>query len=354
MTSEKIKSILEKLGYKLTDFGNHWRTNALYRGGKNSTALQVYKNSGVWVDYVENSKHLPLKSLVEATLQTNDESTIKEMLGGFDFDLPENSAEKLNIKPKIDMEKIYPNSILEKLLPHYKFYNDRGVGDETLSFFKSGLATEGSMYQRFVFPIYNSNLEIHGFSGRDMIKTANNKERPKWKHVGKKSKWVYPYYVQDSFGKFPIQDAILESKEVILVESIGDLIRLHDRGFKNVICVFGTSVSSYLSFHLMSLLPQRIVLSLNNDSDKEKNRGQIGALKSYLKLLSLFDKKKIIIHPPKSCDFGEMKDEEFSSWKEELNDFDVIEGINKNHQNLLDLIDSKDIPSSSYKKKYFL
>lgn len=354
MTSEKIKSILEKLGYKLTDFGNHWRTNALYRGGKNSTALQVYKNSGVWVDYVENSKHLPLKSLVEATLQTNDESTIKEMLGGFDFDLPENSAEKLNIKPKIDMEKIYPNSILEKLLPHYKFYNDRGIGDETLSFFKSGLATEGAMYQRFVFPIYNSNLEIHGFSGRDMIKTPNNKERPKWKHVGKKSKWVYPYYVQDSFGKFPIQDAILESKEVILVESIGDLIRLHDRGFKNVICVFGTSVSSYLSFHLMSLLPQRIVLSLNNDSDKEKNRGQIGALKSYLKLLSLFDKKKIIIHPPKSCDFGEMKDEEFSSWKEELDDFNITEGINKNHQNLLDLIDSKDIPSSSYKKKYFL
>ncbi len=86
MTSEKIKDVLQKLGYKLTDFGNHWRTNALYRGGKNSTALQIYKNTGVWVDYVNNSSHLPLKSLVEATLQTNDSSEIDNVLGGYDFE----------------------------------------------------------------------------------------------------------------------------------------------------------------------------------------------------------------------------------------------------------------------------
>ena len=39
-------------------------------------------------------------------------------------------------------------------------------------FFKGGLATEGAMYQRFVFPIYNDEQKICGFSGRDMT-TSN-------------------------------------------------------------------------------------------------------------------------------------------------------------------------------------
>ena len=81
MTVQKIKSVLEELGYKLSDSGSHWRTSALYRGGSNPTALKIYKDSGVWVDYVEESKFLPLKSLVSATLQTNDSEVIKRVLG---------------------------------------------------------------------------------------------------------------------------------------------------------------------------------------------------------------------------------------------------------------------------------
>ena len=353
MTSEKIKDVLQKLGYKLTDFGNHWRTNALYRGGKNLTALQIYKNSGVWVDYVNNSQHLPLKSLIEATLQTNDSVEVNKLLDGYDFYSLSSTIEAAETTPRIEMEKTYPDSILEKLLPHYKFYNDRGVGDYTLRFFKCGLATQGSMYQRFVFPIYNSFGKIHGFSGRDMLKNSTNKDRPKWKHTGKKSTWIYPYYLSDSKGDFPIQDQIKNKQEVILVESIGDLLRLHDRGFKNVLCVFGTSVSNSLACHLMSLGLKRVVLSLNNDHDKEKNRGEIGSLKSYLKLLSFFDKEKLIVHPPSACDFGEMQDEEFKSWSDSLINFNVDSGNKKNHKRILELIESKDIASSSYKKKYF-
>ena len=85
MTSEKIKDILSGLGYKLSDFGNHWRTNAMYRGGQNPSALQIYKNSGVWIDYVKNSQHMPLESLIKATLQTNDKEVIAKITGGYDF-----------------------------------------------------------------------------------------------------------------------------------------------------------------------------------------------------------------------------------------------------------------------------
>ena len=47
------KEVLENLGYRLKDHGSYWRTNAVYRSGDNSTALQIYKDTGVWKDYVD-------------------------------------------------------------------------------------------------------------------------------------------------------------------------------------------------------------------------------------------------------------------------------------------------------------
>ena len=41
MTSEKIQHILSNLGYKLSDFGNHWRTSALYRGGTFDQSIDI-------------------------------------------------------------------------------------------------------------------------------------------------------------------------------------------------------------------------------------------------------------------------------------------------------------------------
>ena len=52
INSDQFQEILESLGYKLIDCGDHWRTQALYRNGDNSTALKIYKNTGVWMDFV--------------------------------------------------------------------------------------------------------------------------------------------------------------------------------------------------------------------------------------------------------------------------------------------------------------
>ena len=56
------KQVLEELGYRLKDHGSYWRTSAVYRSGDNSTALQIYKDTGVWKDYVEDSIFLPFRS----------------------------------------------------------------------------------------------------------------------------------------------------------------------------------------------------------------------------------------------------------------------------------------------------
>jgi hypothetical protein len=347
MTSDKIKNILTNLGYKLTDFGNHWRTSALYRGGTNPTAVQVYKDSGVWLDYVKNSQALPLESLIQATLQTNNKEDIKKITGGYDFSIERKDAIE---RPKLTMQKTYPKSMLDKLLPHYKFYNNRGVSDETLMFFNGGLATQGAMYQRFVFPIYNEDREIYGFSGRDM--TSSNPNRPKWKHVGKKSDWIYPYYVPCSPSSV-IEQSIFDKDQVVLVESIGDLLQLHEQGIKNVLVTFGTSLSSKLLCFLVSLGCSKIVLALNNDSNQECNRGKIGSFKSYLKLLNYFSRDSIIIHPPIEKDFGDMSVDQFPKWLNYLEDKKYIKDQESYEEEVLKLIQQKEIPSSLYKKKYF-
>ena len=177
MSRESIQETLESLGYKLSDRGKYWQTNAIFRNGDNKTAIQIYKDTGIWKDYVQQTPYMPLKKLVEITLGTTDEEVLKKYIKDqVDFSFTQKTSNE-----KLEMEKIYPENWLEKLLPHYKFYNDKGISSDTLKTFKAGLATQGHMYQRFVFPIYNSNFNIHGFSGRDMVSSEN---RPKWKHIG--------------------------------------------------------------------------------------------------------------------------------------------------------------------------
>ena len=83
------------------------------------------------------------------------------------------------------MEKTWNDEELKNLLPHYSFYEERGISKEVLKTFRSGLAHSGSMNQRYVFPIYNMEGLIHGWSGRDMT----GKKDAKWKHIGRKANW---------------------------------------------------------------------------------------------------------------------------------------------------------------------
>lgn len=338
MSQEIVKSTLEKLGYKLKDCGNHWRTNAMYRGGSNPTAVLVYKDTGVWTDFVRNSPCLPLKDLVSATLKTNDPDQINKILDG--KNLPTQPACN---KPKISAEKVYPEDILLKLLPHYIYYKRKGINEECLVNLKSGLATSGSMYQRFVFPIFNELGQIHGFSGRDMMDSV---DRPKWKLMGKKSNWIYPAYINVS-GDFLYKNSIIESKSVILVESVGDMLALHSCGYNNVLVTFGTSISSKLLCFILSTGIEKVYISLNNDSSKERNSGRIGSIKIFIKFLNYFSPNKLYISPPTSNDFGDMSCQDIHTWKENINSSAIDPEILRN--DVINYHKSGEISDSDYK-----
>lgn len=292
---------LEKLGYNLQDCGNHWRTRAIYRNGKTNTSVIIYKDSGVWRDFGGSTESKPFNALVKETLNTNDPKILKEYLIGDQ----EYKPSVKDIEEKIEMEKIYPDSYLEKLLPIKTFYEKRGISAGTQEFFKCGYAGGGKMYRRIVFPIYNLNGQIHGFSGRSVV---DKDKVPKWKHMGRRTDWIYPNHLSSG----PIEN----SNEVILVESIGDCLALHESGFKNVLVTFGLDASSKLISYLNSFDLNKIIISTNNDDNKEINSGGNASIKIAAKLSKIFDLSLIRINPPTSNDFGDMLKEkkDFSEW----------------------------------------
>ena len=306
-----MKEVLENLGYKLIDNGNHWRTSALYRDGDNATALQIYKDSGVWKDYVNDSKPKPFEALIKLTLRGQPqklEDTLKSISSG-DAVLSVHETKTL-----IEMEKIYDNDILEKLFPNYNFYSKRKISEQTQKDFKVGLAGAGNMYRRMVFPIYNIHKQIVGFSGR----RVDNNDYAKWKHIGKKNNWIYPSFIPNE----ETVDSIIHSKKsVYLTESIGDAMALYDQGIKNVIVIFGLSVSSNIISYLSGITLDKIIIAGNNDLSSKDNRGLMGSIKNYLKLSRYFDLDilSIKLPPNKHNDIGDAHEDscDLFAWSKE-------------------------------------
>ena len=295
-----LKSSLESLGYQLKDYGSYWRTRGLYRGGDNTTALKIYKNTGVWTDFVAgSSKSYPFQRLDELTLDTKDSHIINKYVK---FN-PENIIHVQN-KEKIEMEKIYPELILDNLLPHLDFYSTKLVSKDTLDFYKCGYATSGQLFRRIVFPIYNQFGQIHGFSGRAVF-WEKTSEFPKWKHIGKRADWVYPINLKRN-NVLEAREEVEKQRSIIIVESIGDSMALFEHGHKNNVVTFGLGISSKLSAALVAISPDKIIIASNNDSDGETNHGLISACKTFLQLSCIFDYSKLEIKLPLKNDFFDM------------------------------------------------
>ena len=161
------------------------------------------------------------------------------------------------------------------------------------------------MKNRYVFPIFNLRNNIIGFSGRDVT----NISKIKWKHLGEKSDFLYPLFLNHSI--------LQEQREIILVESIGDMLNLWQSGIQNVLVTFGTSLSLPILNHMLKLDIKKIYISLNNDSNKNM-AGNIGADKIYSRLKRYFDQRQLKIALPVKKDFGEMTREEILQWKKTL------------------------------------
>jgi len=192
---------------------------------------------------------------------------------------------------------IFDKSLLIKLLRDDSYWVNRGISSHTLQPFQGGVASSGKMFNRYVFPIFNCKDEIVGFAGRD-ISRVSLEGRPKWKLIGDKKEWGFPLKVNAK--------DIKSSKEVIIVESIGDMLALRENGINNCIVSFGLNLSSKIIYSLIGYNPNKITIAFNDDSFKNA-AGNLAAESVERRLLNYFDRNQIQIKLPFGAkDFGEM------------------------------------------------
>jgi len=302
--SHPIAQILKNCGYHLIDNGKYWKTTAHYRAGKNPTSLSINKKTGRFWDFSSNLRGTP-EELVKLI---NGEADIT----GFASYVP--IPDIVTVKT----EKTYPKEILKKLLPDYDLFLERGISEETLRTFEAGMAHAGKLNRRICFPIYNRKGKIHGFDARwhtDDVPYFDDRKLAKWKKIGQKLLWTFPTHLNDKI--------LRERKEIIIVESIGDVLALWEAGLKNVLCSFGTSMSSKLMNYIIGLDPQKIIIATNNDlavedTPEQEAKGPAAARKMKKKLEKFFSEDKMEVRLPTKKDFGEMSKKEILKWYESL------------------------------------
>lgn len=204
------------------------------------------------------------------------------------------------IEEKVEVERIYDIEVLERLVKDYSYWATRGISEATVAPFRGGVATEGQLKERFVFPIFRED-KIIGFTGRKI----NQKLTISWKHLSATSKW--------QFGNL---DEIRDDKFVILVESIGDLLSLNENGIKHVMVLFGVNISQAVMGFLISSGAEKIIIATNNDT--KHNVGQNAAEKIKRKLDLFFNEGIVEIKLPAAKDFGECTKEQIEEYKKEI------------------------------------
>ena len=290
-----VRDVLLDLGYKIQDHGREFRMTPLYRDSNNSSVLRVYKDTGWWTDFKEN-KAGPFEELVRLTLGlSNIEEARAVIVNKYKF---ERSPRKTS---KIEHVKALPKEMLLHLVTDSTYWNNRGISSDTLSVFEGGVRTEGPFKDRYIFPIFNSSKTLIGVTGRDVT----GKSPLKWKHLGPKSVWRYPLQINYNIVK--------DTGQIILIESIGDMLALWEAGIKNTIVMFGLHASRQLLSTIVSLDPDEIIIALNNDG--YKGAGNDAAIKLSQTLNKHFDEGVVRIKLPCKNDFGCMNKKEILEWQ---------------------------------------
>ena len=123
-------------------------------------------------------------------------------------------------------------------------------------------------HNRIMFPLFDTNNRVVGFSGRiyntsDGSKYINTKETP----IFKKGENLYNYYNAKEHCRL--------EKKVILVEGFMDVIRLYSIGIKNAVALMGTALTKN-QINLLKRLSTEVYLSLDGDSAGIKANLSVG------------------------------------------------------------------------------
>ena len=197
----QVSEILTKLGYSnLRSFSGYFRVDPLYRSSDSKGVLSINANDGRFQDWARQG--LPEGS--------GDLIKLVSIHFGCSYKEAQKWLKKENYEIKSQNEEYNTNETyeqtgidvpffsltnLQKITPNHDYWLKRNVSIKILEELHGGLDNgieRGKMQGRYVFPIFDTTKKtILGFAGRD----TTNKSKIKWKLIGKKSSWAYPFFL---------------------------------------------------------------------------------------------------------------------------------------------------------------
>lgn len=153
-------------------------------------------------------------------------------------------------------------------IPSYYFLN-RGFKKETLSFFEVGDCTDKSskLYDRSIIPIHNEDgTQIIG----SIARAIKEYKSPKFLITPKGFDKRYIFY-----NYHRAIDYVYASSSLILVEGQSDIWRLHEAGIKNVMSIFGRTLSKEQEYKLSTMPLTKVVILMDNDQAGREAKVQL-------------------------------------------------------------------------------
>ncbi len=121
---------------------------------------------------------------------------------------------------------------------------------------------------RIMFPLYDVNGRVVGFSGRIYKDNGQNKYvNTKETDIFKKGEMLYHYHIA--------REECREKKSVIVMEGFMDVIRASTIGIKNTVALMGTALTKE-QIALLRRLSNNIILCLDGDGPGQKATEAIG------------------------------------------------------------------------------
>lgn len=229
---------------------------------------------------------------------------------------------KPNTVPK-NTNSITKHTVQKLLDIPSKYFLHRGFSKETLIYFDVGECDNPNkeMYARAVVPIYDiDGKNVIACTGRSVFEKCekcgsyhsqtsecSSKHIPKWRHsLGFRSE-------ENIYNIWNTKKYIEETKTVIIVESPGNVWKLHEAGIFNSVAIFGSSFSDKQKMILDISGAMKIITIMDNDEAGEKAASAIfkKCNKTYIvKNLAL---KDIIDNHERYSDIGDLSEDQILS-----------------------------------------
>lgn len=127
---------------------------------------------------------------------------------------------------------------------------------------KNNATFEDLYYNRIMFPLYNLEGNVVGFSGRIYDGTSDSKYiNTRETEIFKKGELLYNYYHARNDAR--------QKGQIIIVEGFMDVIRMYTVGVTNVVATMGTAVTKNQAL-LIKRLAKEVILCFDGDTAGEK------------------------------------------------------------------------------------